>query len=58
MPDIDRPHEQSPYGWVVYAAAAFRWIGRVLGAHPALKDGRAAALQLLDGGLNHPAGPH
>jgi hypothetical protein len=58
MIDIDRPHESSTYGWVVYAAAALRWLARVLGANPCLKDERAAALQILDGGLNHPSGPH
>jgi hypothetical protein len=58
MEETYHPYKSAPYGWVVYAAAAVRWIVRVLGAHPGFKDGRAAALEFLDGGLNHPAGPH
>ena len=58
MIDTDRPHESRPYGWVVYAAAALRWLVRVLSVNPGLKNERAAALEFLDGGLNHPAGPH
>lgn len=58
MEEIYHPYKPVPYGWWLVAAAILRGVGRVLRAAPGLKNERAAALQFLDGGLNHPAGPH
>jgi hypothetical protein len=58
MEEVYHTYKPVPYGWWVIAAAVARGIGRVLRAPRGLKNESAAAPQLLDGGLNHPAGPH
>ena len=55
MEELSRTHKEVPYGWVLVAAAAARWMGHALGANPGLRDERAAA---LDAGLNCLASPH
>jgi len=58
MEEVYHTYKPAPYGWWLVAAAAVRWIGRLLRANPGLRDERAAALAVLTGGLNHPSGPH
>jgi hypothetical protein len=55
MEELNKTHKAVPYGWVLVAAAAARWIGKVLRANPALADERAAALEI---GLNKLSSPH
>jgi hypothetical protein len=55
MEELSKTHKDVPYGWVLVAAAAARWIGNVLRANPGLHDERAAA---LDVGLNSLSSPH
>jgi hypothetical protein len=55
MEELSKTHKDVPYGWLLVAAAAARWIGRTLSANPALRDERAAA---LDVGLNRLSSPH
>jgi hypothetical protein len=55
MEELHKTHKDVPYGWVLVAAAAARWIGKVLLANPALADERAAALEI---GLNKLSSPH
>ena len=55
MEELSKTHKDVPYGWVLAAATAARWIGRMLRANPALRDERAAA---LDVGLNCFSSPH
>jgi len=55
MEELHKTHKDVPYGWVLVAAAAGRWIGKVLRANPSLNDERAAALDI---GLNKLSSPH
>jgi hypothetical protein len=48
MEELSKTHKEVPYGWVLAAAAAVRWIGRALRANPGLHDERAAAQDLLN----------
>jgi hypothetical protein len=55
MEELSKTHKDVPYGWVLVVAAAARLIGRTLSANPAVRDERAAALDL---GLNRLTSPH
>jgi hypothetical protein len=55
MEELSKTHKEVPYGWVLVAIAAGRWIGRALRANPSLRDERAAALEV---GLNRFSSPH
>jgi hypothetical protein len=55
MEELSKIHKDVPYGWVLVAAAAARWFGRVLRANPSLHDERAAALEV---GLHSLSSPH
>ena len=55
MEELHKTHKDVPYGWVLVAAAAARWIGKALRANPSVHDERAAALEV---GLNKLSSPH
>ena len=55
--DLSHLNSSQPYGWMVYAIGLARFIGRVLGGSPQLRDERAATREYLDVGLNQPSGP-
>ena len=55
MEELHKTHKDVPYGWVLVAAAAARWIGRALRANPSVHDERAASLEI---GLNRFTSPH
>jgi hypothetical protein len=55
MEELSKTHKDVPYGWVLVVAAAGRWMGRALRANPALRDERAAALEV---GLHRFTSPH
>jgi len=55
MEELHKTHKDVPYGWVLVAAAAARWVGKILRANPSLNDERAAALEI---GLNKLSSPH
>jgi hypothetical protein len=55
MEELSKTHKDVPYGWVLVAEAAARWLGRVLRVNPGLRDERAAALKV---GLNCLSSPH
>ena len=44
MEDLSHLKSSEPYGWMKYAVALARVIGRLLRASPGLRDERAAAL--------------
>jgi hypothetical protein len=37
-------HKEVPYGWVLWAAAAGRWLLRTFGVNPGIRNPHAAAL--------------
>ena len=55
MEELSKAQKDVPYGWVLVAAAAARWIGKALRANPSLHDERAASLEV---GLNRFSNPH
>ena len=55
MEELSKTHKDVPYGWLLVATAATRWVLRTLGANPGVRDERAAA---LDVGLNKLSSPH
>jgi hypothetical protein len=57
MEDLTHLNSREPYGWMTYAVAVARSMGRLLRASPALRDERAAALEFLDAGVKRPSGP-
>ena len=36
-------HKETPSGWILWAAAAGRWLKRILGTNPSIRDPQAAA---------------
>jgi hypothetical protein len=55
MEELSKTHKDVPFGWVLVAGAAARWVGKALRANPSLHDERAAALEV---GMNKFSSPH
>jgi hypothetical protein len=51
-------HKEVPYGWVLWAAAAGRWLLRTFGVNPGIHDPYAAALDPTPAASPAGAGPH